>query len=762
MGLRHFDTLAISRKPQQLLPPAPPGMVDVPPGMVGVPPGMGDVPPGMAGLRAFCLSACIAAATAASLLIAQPSAAAQQDTAKSPAAEDAAEDTAEGAANSDAATGETDRKPNDADIYPATFFDQYAPQNALEMIQRLPGFSFRQGSNVRGFGGSAGNVLIDGSRPTSKSGGLRAALLRIPSAQVERIEIFRGGISSGDAAGQSIVANVIRKKGGTSGRWAYKTRRAPDGRLRPNLEFAIATQLGAWDASFDLDIGANAQNREATVSNFDAAGLLLKSSDEIQVSGPKWLVVSGEGSRPFASGKLTLNGRVSSSKFTSQTTREGFDGRLPDASANDDFWQLADVNRSRQAELSLDWARTYSNSWKMHLIGLGSVNSNKFSNQFMFEDFASDSQITSSFAQDSTKTEFILRSTYGLTKGKFKPEFGVEVTRNRLDSALEFFQNGTEINLDSANVKVTELRGEAFATAIYQFSKKLTLDGGLTFEASEISVAGDATNKQTLSFLKPRISATYVFNKKAQLTLEAERRVGQLDFNRFAASNNTQDDRSTGGNPDLVPDTRTVVAATLDWKFAKRGSIKARAFYQWRKDILEEIVLPSGSVGSGNAGSARFYGFVLEGNIPLDKVLKGGLLQAKYVHRRSIFSDPILGGDTRRISRYTPSSLSFEFRQDITSAKLAWGVTYQGSFTNTTFLVDQIIQFSGNKRLLFFAETTRYLGLKFRLEMGQANTGRFNRNRFFFDGDRNGAPDGSEIASRSQRPEFKFDISGSF
>lgn len=62
-------------------------------------------------------------------------------------------------------------------VYLASFFNKYTPQNAYEMIDRLPGFSFDSGSNARGFGANAGNVLIDGARPTSKSGGLSGALI---------------------------------------------------------------------------------------------------------------------------------------------------------------------------------------------------------------------------------------------------------------------------------------------------------------------------------------------------------------------------------------------------------------------------------------------------------------------------------------------------------------------------------------------------------------------------------------------------------
>ena len=652
--------------------------------------------------------------------------------------------------------------PSDTDVYPAVFFDQYTPQNALEMINRLPGFSFDRGSNVRGFGGAAGNVLIDGSRPTSKAGGLSSSLERIPAAQVERIEILRGGVSGGEAAGQSTVANVIRKQTGTSGTWAFKMRRAPDGRLRPNVEFSLTSKLGGWDTSFDIDIGAEGYNRSATIDDFDADGSLTATTLGLRPTGAKWLFVSGEGSRPLGGGKLTLNGRFGGRNWNGELLRSAFEGRLPDGGTSDNVLFLDEGRVFREAELGIDWVKTYSNEWKWRLIGLASGNTNEFSSDSLSEDFIADSSSDSHFLQDANKSEFILRSTYGLTAGKFKPEFGVEVAKNKRTSELEFFEDGVEVILDSANVTVEEYRGEAFATFVYQMSDKLTLDGGLTFEASQIKVSGDASQKQSLQFLKPRISSTYSFNKDNQLTLEAEKQVGQLNFGLFAASTNTQDDRSTAGNPNLQPDKTTRLAATYDWKFSERGSIKTEAYYEWRSDILEEIILPSGSAGRGNAGNARFYGFEVEGNFPLDSFLKGGLIEVKYNHRRSSFDDPIIGGNTRKISWYTPSWLSFEFRQDITSAKFAWGLEYWGSFTDQGFLVDQIHTFEGNKRLRFFAETTRYFGVKMRLEVRNANTGRFKRTREFFDGDRGGEFIGSEVSHRKRRPEFQFEITGTF
>jgi hypothetical protein len=61
--------------------------------------------------------------------------------------------------------------------YPAAFFNAYAPNTALDMINRLPGFQFDRGAgnDVRGLAGSAGNVLIDGAAPPASRTASRAS-----------------------------------------------------------------------------------------------------------------------------------------------------------------------------------------------------------------------------------------------------------------------------------------------------------------------------------------------------------------------------------------------------------------------------------------------------------------------------------------------------------------------------------------------------------------------------------------------------------
>merc|ERR1712098_868110 len=72
-------------------------------------------------------------------------------------------------------------------------FAQYNPQTALDMVNRIPGFSIQgDDDGSRGFGQATGNVLINGQRVSGKSNGAEAALGRISATRVIRIEVVDG------------------------------------------------------------------------------------------------------------------------------------------------------------------------------------------------------------------------------------------------------------------------------------------------------------------------------------------------------------------------------------------------------------------------------------------------------------------------------------------------------------------------------------------------------------------------------------------
>ena len=70
-------------------------------------------------------------------------------------------------------------------VYEAAFFAQYAPRTALDIARRVPGFNLDLGnSDIRGFAAAAGNVVINGARPSSKADTLETTLSRIPANRV--------------------------------------------------------------------------------------------------------------------------------------------------------------------------------------------------------------------------------------------------------------------------------------------------------------------------------------------------------------------------------------------------------------------------------------------------------------------------------------------------------------------------------------------------------------------------------------------------
>src|SRR5438270_7781749 len=112
-------------------------------------------------------------------------------------------------------------------VYDAAFFAQYAPRTALDIVQRIPGFTLDLGANnnnngsgpvdIRGFAGAAGNVVINGQRPSTKSEPLDAYLGRIPASRVKRVEVGSGDLYGADFTSKSQVANLVLVEGGAGG-----------------------------------------------------------------------------------------------------------------------------------------------------------------------------------------------------------------------------------------------------------------------------------------------------------------------------------------------------------------------------------------------------------------------------------------------------------------------------------------------------------------------------------------------------------------
>lgn len=101
--------------------------------------------------------------------------------------------------------------PEGVQVFEPDFFARFNPVTADDMVRQLPGFTLDEGQELRGFGATAGNLLINGQRPSSKTS-LKDELGRIAARDVLRVELIRASAAGDiDVRGYTEIANVVLK-----------------------------------------------------------------------------------------------------------------------------------------------------------------------------------------------------------------------------------------------------------------------------------------------------------------------------------------------------------------------------------------------------------------------------------------------------------------------------------------------------------------------------------------------------------------------
>lgn len=654
----------------------------------------------------------------------------------------------------------------EAQIYPLDFFDRFFPQTALDLLERVPGFTVEGGDDLRGFSGSAGNVLIDGERPSIKAGGIEDFLKRIPAGAVQRIEVTRGAQRAGETAGQSVVANVVRKPQIVAGTWSAELERNSDGLVYPRAEISITAPLGEWQTTTKVNaFWEQFPWTRFDRSRFDANGGLELFDDETAPSTLSQAFVATEAKRLLGGGTLTLNGRFGYSRFYRDTLRLGFFGRLPDDMVPDRRTEIRFDSDYVEGEFSADWTRTVKDNWSLKLLALGSIRDAAQDTVTLVEEPVDEQASASKFRAEQLPIELLSRATMGKVSGSVRPEFGFELAYNQLDSslALQVEDGGGTgtIDLPASDVTIREWRGEAFANLTWIFAKRWTMEAGLAGEFSNISVNGDAGGENSFTFLKPSLALSFRPSDTVQLRAALRRTVGQLNFRDFAASADAEDGRLLGGNPDLGPDQTTKLSFTADIRTKSGAALNVEAFHEWRDDVLEQIILPSRISGLANAGSARVWGLDIDGSLPLTAILSGGLLEVTAEFRDARFVDPTTG-NARKIDGLSNPNIDIDFRHDVTSERFSWGMRYEPKIDIFNFFADEAVLSARTDRWTLFVETTRFFGVKMQLEIRNIGGQGFPRERLLFDPDRGAAFSGSEIIDRRRGEFVKFTISDQF
>ncbi len=441
-------------------------------------------------------------------------------------------------------------EPMQVKSYSREFFTDFAPSTALDMVGRVPGFTLNEGEARRGFGDTGGNVLINGARPGSKAGGPREALSRIPASAVVRIDLVTNPTTS-EASGQSVIVDLILQETPVSGSWSLSLTRTRDEVLRPKVEASLSGPIADWRASGSVlfrpwsDPSDGTRRRTGPVGELRLFEQMTGDVNGVQIR------LSGDARREALGGELVVNGRLDGYDVDVLFVRSGFIGRLP-AGSVDQLQGVSFDDRSLSAELGAEWSRKLSNAATFKVLSLVSWSQDDSDSGSRIErPLGTRISETLSISQRN-KIEWVGRATMSAGEGRLRPEFGGEAAFNRLDSSLSFTTRDsagtlTPISLPAANVVVDEYRAEVFLNLAYDVSPSWTLDARAASEWSEISVSGDARNRQRLQFLKPEVSLSWRPGPDLSVVAGVRRSVGQLDFDSFAASAEVGADRTRGG-----------------------------------------------------------------------------------------------------------------------------------------------------------------------------------------------------------------------
>ncbi|MEO0464952.1 MAG: TonB-dependent receptor [Pseudomonadota bacterium] len=625
--------------------------------------------------------------------------------------------------------------------YQTSFFDRYAPVTALDMVRNLPGFSLQDGDqNTRGFGGAAGNILVNGERISSKTEQPSDILSRIPAAEVERIILIRGQAGGVDLAGQTVIANIVRKSAGRSGTWSAGVGLTqPDTVYRPRGEVSYSGSAGPLQFTASAELSEFQGLVEFDERVFSAVGAQTERRDEVFDEIGYFYV-----------GALTTSLDLGQTDIGFNVAYEYFDEAGGETSIRTPTGELpftlfqGDTDEGEDIEVGFDIERGFGEDLSVKLIALHRNDDFQEAGTLVRVGTPEGDITDIETLFDSVETEQILRleADYSGWEGHVI-ELSVEGALNELDSDFALFEveNGvlTRQVVPGAQTNVEEERIEVRLSDTFQI-QGVSIEAALGGESSIILQSGGFEAERDFFFWKPSVTLSYAPNERTQWRARALREVGQLDFFDFVSGVNLGDDQLALGNPDLSPETTITVNATYEHRFGEIGVLSVTGFHDWIEDVEDVLPLQGGLEVPGNIGSGSRAGFRGEATIPLDQWgIVGGRLDLDAEWQTSSVTDPLTGED-RELSNEREWEARAEFRQDLTQQNFAWGMTFFAFPDFPRFGLDELEDRGGRADLDAFIETRALSGLRIRLSVDNIFRQGDQRDRRVFDGRRDQSP----------------------
>jgi len=651
-------------------------------------------------------------------------------------------------------------------VYTPADFTRYAPKNAADMLQQVPGFQIRDSEQMRGLGQATGNVLFNGQRPSTKSDDLRTLLSRIPAANVERIEIVDGAtLDIPGLSGQ--VANVVYKSSsGVSGQFSLT------GEARAHYADPLFTRgavsVSGRSGALEYEVGLD-NNQAGRIS---AGGLTLITNDAGAITETRDDVWRSNYDAPKLSGKLTrtsaggsvahLNGHYQRTYNRYDQTGERVSPGLPDR-----LRTVRDRSNTWNYELGGDYEFGLGPG-RLKAIGLRRFGHEPYSQEIVTEFANNPVRVGDGYAQTGDIGETIARGEYSWKMFGGDWQLSGEAAYNSLDnvaflSTLNPAGEFVSVPFPGGTGGVKEDRYET----LLSFGRPLT--STLSFQivggAEHSTITQSGANELTRSFFRPKgtFSLAWKPSDTLDLSFKIRRRVLQLSFYDFLARTFLNDGTANSSNNDLRPQQDWSYEGEINKKLGPWGSQKFRFAYRDVSDYVDIIPLGTGEA-IGNIAKAKAAAIVSNSTITFDPIgLKGVKLDVSAVLQTSSVRDPFTG-EKRQWRGFVNRQAFISLRHDVPGTDWAWGGEASHNHLLPRYRRNEIDRvYEGPWFANAFVEHKDVLGMTVRAEVGNLLNARSRRERTVFTGLRGASPVAFvESRDRLIGPIFQLSVRGNF
>ena len=637
-------------------------------------------------------------------------------------------------------------------------FAQFAPQTALDMLNRVPGFAIKQEEDARGLGQATGNVVINGQRLSGKSNDVVTELSRIPARNVERIEIVDGAtLNIPGLSGQ--VANVIVRSGGIKGQWQYR----PEFRsyytdpLFTRFDVSVSGTKGPVQYTVGVENRGNRSGAGGPTWIYSPAGALTEERRE------EW---KGNSDQPQVTGRFVIDGpRGSKGNLNLLYHRLYFD-------------YLETGTRTTIGSLARDRRVTEDQHGDSYEIGVG-LGKLKLIGLSRGDAYPDTTTVVTSFAdattaagdrftQNGKERETIGRGEYRWKSRGAEWQISAEGAFNSLDSTSGLFEMNPsgafeEIPLPGGTARVQEDRYEVIGSYGRTLTPTLTTKLSAGEEYSQLAQVGAGGTTRTFYRPKGELSAAWKFSPRTDINVKLARKVGQLNFFDFLASVDVASNIEKSANPDLVPEQSWDLQVEGVHNLGKLGSTTLRLYGRLIDDIIDYVPIGANGQSPGNLDHATVYGIESRSTLNLDQFgWRGARLDTDLQLQNSKVRDPLTGVE-RHISNSLLGAGSVGLRHDLPKSFWAWGADASYEIDADYYrLTEAGRQWEGPVWGDLYVEHKNVHGLTIRAGMYNLFSADSRWNRTVYNGRRTDSVAFVEDRERQIGPIYSFSIRGKF